>query len=806
MQRTLGIDLGTTNSVMAHMTRGEPRIIRSSSAGEEITPSVVGISKSGSIAVGRTAKNRGSNSFSSIKRFMGRKYSDEIVQRVKSMNLPYEVVEGTNGNAVVKLKDSDQTYTPVDISAMILRQLRLDAEASVDNGSFRRAVISVPAYFGERHVAATKEAGHNAGFHVLQIEHEPTAAALAYGLDQGKITDPQTILVYDFGGGTFDLSILDLVDGVFNVFRTGGNLFLGGDNLDQLIFDHIRRQTLKDKGLDLLNGANSEKVKNTLRNKAETAKIELSSMDQVDIDLPMMTDEIDVSVKLTRDQFEGMIGKHVEESMVLTEKLIREAGLTTAQVNAVILVGGTTLIPLVQRRLADMFGPEKVRRDVDPMLCVGVGAAIQSALIKDISCPSCQTNNPINLETCSACGTALYGTDSPVDRFFVGAKAASPVQSRQVSRHGQTDVAENEPLGLRCQKCGTANRPGADHCATCGEAMVIRETVNVTPHPIGIELQDGRLSELIPVATPFPVPAINRTYFTSSAGQRRLEINVFEGDKVVARDNDLVGIITIPLANNYPKGTPIEIALGLDKSRNIDVSVRVNPPTGESRKDVLQRERLRPDLQQRVAETRDRIAGFLDEWEMELLEVETGVLSEMMERCERLMSGSGAKNTTSLELEDMIANASLKLAEITKIRWASAVLSNLIDRGEGLLPDDKIRSLRALDGRLDHARQSRDSIIAMKVADEVEKALDALGAFAAPILAENHADSGKLSPSLANRIHTTSGTIRSGMRTGDEANVEAGFRTLFDLWEEIRAELGRRGETIAPMVKPQDRR
>jgi molecular chaperone DnaK len=384
MSKIIGIDLGTTNSVGAVMMGAEPVVI-SSAEGERLVPSVVAINKNHERLVGRVARNQAivnsQNTIFSIKRFMGRKYEDPEVQRTLP-RVPYTALPADNGDVRVKMDDKE--YSPPEISAMILAKIKRDAEAYLGE-PVTQAVITVPAYFNDAQRNATKDAGKIAGLDVLRIINEPTASSLAYGLD--KKTN-EIIAVYDLGGGTFDISILDVGEGVFQVRSTNGNTFLGGDDFDQRIIDYFVQEFQKANGIDLRQDRQSLQ---RLREAAEKAKIELSTMMQTEVNLPYLTADASgpkhLVMTMTRAKLEQLTGDLVEGTLTPLKQALADAGLSTSDINEVVMVGGMTRMPAVQEAVRRYFGKEP-HKGVNPDEVVAVGAAIQAGVlggeVKDI--------------------------------------------------------------------------------------------------------------------------------------------------------------------------------------------------------------------------------------------------------------------------------------------------------------------------------------------------------------------------------------------------------------------------------------
>ena len=375
MSKIIGIDLGTTNSVVAVMEGGEPVVI-TNPEGSRLTPSVVAFTKAGERLVGQVAKRQAvtnpENTVFSIKRFMGRKY-DEVNEEMKMV--PYSVVRASNGD--VRVKANDKEYSPPEISAMILQKLKQAAEEYLGT-TVNKAVITVPAYFNDAQRQATKDAGQIAGLEVMRIVNEPTAAALAYGLDKKK---DETIAVYDFGGGTFDISILEVGEGVVEVKSTNGDTHLGGDNIDQRIIDWITGEFKKTDGIDL---SKDRMALQRLKEAAEKAKMELSTVMETDINLPFITADQSgpkhLQMKLTRAKFEQLVDDLLQRTVGPTKQALSDAGVDPSKIDEVVLVGGSTRIPKVQQIVKDLFGKEP-HKGVNPDEVVAIGAAVQAGVL-----------------------------------------------------------------------------------------------------------------------------------------------------------------------------------------------------------------------------------------------------------------------------------------------------------------------------------------------------------------------------------------------------------------------------------------
>ncbi len=451
MSRIIGIDLGTTNSVVAIMEGGEPTVIPSSEGGRLI-PSVVAINpKSGERVVGQVARRQAivnpENTIFSIKRFMGRKYSDAEVERALH-TVPYNVTAAPNGD--VRCMMGGREYSPPEISAMILAKIKADAEAYTGE-SITQAVITVPAYFNDAQRNATKDAGKIAGLEVLRIINEPTASSLAYGLD--KKTD-ETIAVYDLGGGTFDISILDVGDGVFEVKATNGDTFLGGEDFDQRIIDWVADVYHQEEGIDL---RADRQALQRLKEACEKAKIELSSVMQTEINLPFITADASgpkhLNTQLTRAKLEQLTEDLVERSIGPCRQALKDSGLTPSDIDEVILVGGMTRMPAVQVSVRELFQREP-HRGVNPDEVVAVGAAIQAGVlggeVKDILLLDV-TPLTLSIETLGSVATALIERNTTIPTrksqvFSTAADNQSEVEIHVVQGE-RPMVDDNKSLG-----------------------------------------------------------------------------------------------------------------------------------------------------------------------------------------------------------------------------------------------------------------------------------------------------------------------------------------------------------------------
>lgn len=490
MSKVIGIDLGTTNSAMAVYEGNETKII-ANKEGKNTTPSIVAFTDKGEILVGEPAKRQAitnpQKTIYSIKRIMGLMFDEDKAKEAEK-RLPYKIID-RNGACAIEI--ADKIYTPQEISAKILMKLKEDAESYL-GGSVTEAVITVPAYFNDAQRKATKEAGTIAGLNVLRIINEPTSAALAYGLDK---KDSEKIMVYDLGGGTFDVTVLETGDNVVEVLSTGGDAFLGGDDFDNKIIDWITEEFKSDEGIDLKSDVMALQ---RLKDSAENAKKELSSATETEINLPFITADASgpkhLVKKLTRAKFETLIGSLIEDTIKKIDSVIRDAGLSKSDISEVVMVGGSTRIPKVQQRVKEFIGKE-LNKSVNPDEVVAVGAAIQGGVLKG-------------------------------------------------------DVKDVLLL-------------------------------DVTPLSLGIETLGGVMSKIIEKGTTIPAKK-SQVFSTAEDNQPAVSIQIFQGERELARDNKKLGNFDLQGIAPAPRGVPqIEVTLDIDANGILTVSAK-DKNTGKS--------------------------------------------------------------------------------------------------------------------------------------------------------------------------------------------------------------------------------
>lgn len=551
--RAVGIDLGTTNSVIAQIKATEPRVIDNEDS-EPLTPSVVYLTEANEWVVGKGARHRGGsspeNTVFSIKRFMGRDFDDpECARDIAAA--PYKMAKSRLGEVDVLLRG--RAYSPPEISAVILESLKRGAEAYLD-ASVSHAVITVPAYFGNRQREVTRLAGRLAGLNVMRIIPEPTAAALAYGF-AGDMSEAQTVLVYDLGGGTFDVTVMFIAAGLFEDQGKSGDMHLGGDDFDQRIMDWLVEQIRIQHGIDIKGRTGLHACRAMLKSAAEEAKIRLSRTSRTEIIIPALNvdgRDIHLQCELTREEFNRMIKPQVDRSIDLVHEAIRVARTTVDGIDKILLVGGSTKVPLVEETVRQIFGEKVIHGEVNPMHCVAQGAAIQTMMAEEVGrsdetplrkCPHCGVLNLPERADCRCCARTIDSSSPPPPP----PPPAPPL--------------ENEVV---CLNCKSRNPFGTKVCNQCQQPM--DAPINTTPLPTGVQVVGDKMEVVIPPGTAYPTRGEphRHTFKTNRPGQSEVAVPIYEGFEAVASANQYLGQATSHLPDGLPEGTAIELSFSLD--------------------------------------------------------------------------------------------------------------------------------------------------------------------------------------------------------------------------------------------------
>ena len=600
MGKVIGIDLGTTNSVVAVMEAGDPVVIPNSEGGR-ITPSVVAVSKSGERLVGTVAKRQAvtnpDNTIYSVKRLMGRKFEDVEVQRDISL-MGYKIERADNGDAQVAM--GGRSYSPPEVSAMILQKLKADAEAYLGE-TVTEAVITVPAYFNDAQRQATKDAGKIAGLEVLRIINEPTAASLAYGLDK---KGEEVIAVYDLGGGTFDISILELGEGTFQVKSTNGDTHLGGDDFDQRVIDFLVTEFKREQGIDL---KQDRMALQRLKEAAEKAKIELSSAQQTEVNLPFITADAEgpkhMAITITRAKLEQLVGELVENTLVPLKAALQDAGLTAAQIDEVVLVGGQTRMPLVQEKVRQFFGKEP-HKGVNPDEVVAIGAAIQAGVLKG------EVRDVLLLD---------------VTPLTLGIETLGGVATPLITRNTTIPTSKSQVFSTAAD-----NQPSVEIHVLQGERAMAQDNKS-----LGRFILDGILP------APRGVPQVEVTFDLDANGI----LNVSARDKATGKEQK----ITITAGGGLSKDEverlqkEAEMHAAEDKERREDIEIRNTADSMAYQAEKTLREnadKIPPDLKSEVEGKVAAVRSALQSGTTDTIRSATNELGEAMQRIGQAVYGA----------------------------------------------------------------------------------------------------------------------------------------------------------------------
>jgi molecular chaperone DnaK len=735
--RAIGIDLGTTNSVMMQKGKGV-EIIYSKPRSEDHVPSVVCYYK-GEVVVGRTCVDVMAaipeDSIYSIKRLMGRGFRDEEVQRIISeKKVEYRIVNPSDSTEDdVRVIMGGREYSPVDISAMILRKMKKDAEEYL-NAKVTHAVITVPAYFKDKHRHATALAGYKAGFIVKDILDEPTAAAVAYGVDNVSPGEVQTVLVYDLGGGTFDVSILMIAGGAFAQLAVDGDLWLGGDDFDRKIRDYVIEAIEKQHRIPI-DRDKEKKFMIVLKHACEKAKIELSSMQRADVVIapaPLVDQKnniINVDVEITRSRFESMIAADIAHSLEIVQRAITAAKITRDQINHVLLVGGSTNIPYVEHELERFFGKDKILRKVNPMLCVAQGAAILAPK-GHILCPQCMILNQLTDTRCSRCGCTF------------------------------ADLVKDEI-----------------------------EVPRVTAEPLGIEMDDGKFSSIIDKGTPYPTDPVTRRYHPSRDNLRRIRIPIYCGREDIATKNDLVGIVWFHPPRGMLKRAIVEIREGGGTRVDIEIDRGDNWTNRVERKLKELEETVHRKEGEGIAnrDTADRFNEEIDQITRDAME--GGQKDAILDKIERLKVE--IENIRPASDTDKLVNNAEFLCN-----WTERALH---EYDWMLKPEDHLRLSRMLEA-LRNSLSRKDSPAIKRDLEELDRETNKYGLIVVlmnAILAEIHAEQGLRDPAAANSVRAIRHDVEAAAKRGDGSEV----KRLADMLNmEARKILGKETDQKGPVM------
>ncbi|WP_051858041.1 Hsp70 family protein [Streptomyces cellulosae] len=833
MHRTLGIDLGTTNSVTAWLHDGVP-VVLPNRHGDQSTPSALGIDSHGSLLVGHEALNwraaAPGSVITEVKRLIGRRWDDELVQQALTAR-PHDappVRASVDGSVEIRL--GEHYLSPVQVSAILLRRLREDAERAA-GVPFRRAVITVPAYFAEPQYDAVREAGRLAGLHVARIVPEPTAAAHAFGVRPGEngTKEYSTVLVFDLGGGTFDVSLLTIGPGYFAVDRLGGDNLLGGADFDALLDGHLR---------DQLGGRDHDGETDAFRIRAaaERAKVELSSRDVSEVVLaPLGHQGGSWSGSVRRTVFEGLLAEHLRRMRETVESVLKEGEALPEDIQHVLLVGGSTRIPAVRRDLEGLFGDDTVSHTVDPMMAVAHGAAVEAGLLGTLDCPAetCTVVGiPVTADLCPGCAAPLLGTatvDCPVCHVpapertaacpvcateLAGLCAAAPATT--VSECQECGRADNPataiacldcdaPLdagGLKCPGCGMVNAAGLSACSFCGGDFGTAVAEQVTAQHIGLELTDGTVEVLFPGGTHYPTEWHRvDTLAVRDASGGSVQFNVWEGPHLrSAQRNEFCGGFVHERTDGHRGDVPLTLQVRLDADRTIDLKYRVG--SGEWHGARLRRSMVSAAVGRKAAELHARYTDFLDTWGPEVTRAERDALTEAMAD----LAALGKGETVGRSLDGLLDSARDTLELCTRARHASARATVAARGGRGLLPPPLLEELRDASEAVMDARRAMDADAMRAATERAEDLWTGLDpAVRTSILTIRLAEQDSYPVTLRKEVLAARDALRSAVDRGDQAAQDTQFVRLGRLAEQGRGQFAEVSMPSAGSVLPSRR-
>ncbi|MFD1832546.1 Hsp70 family protein [Streptomyces desertarenae] len=832
MHRTLGIDLGTTNSVTAWLDDGVP-VVLPNRHGDQATPSALGIDSRGALLAGREAVHwraaAPGSVVTEVKRLIGRRWDDELVQQALTTrpdNAP-PVRAGAGGSVEIRL--GEHYLSPVQVSAILLRRLKEDAESAA-GVPFRRAVITVPAYFAEPQIDAVREAGRLAGFHVARIVPEPTAAAHAFGVRAGEdgTKDYATVLVFDLGGGTFDVSLLTIGPAYFAVDRLSGDNLLGGADFDALLDDHLHERLGERDHSGELDAFR-------IRAAAERAKIELSSQDVSEVVLaPLGRRGGSWSGTVRRTVFEGLLSEHLRRMRETVESMLKEGDALPEDVQRVLLVGGSTHIPAVRRILEEIFGADKVAHSVDPMMAVAHGAAVEAGLLGTLDCPAetCTVEGiPATADACPGCTAPLLGTatvDCPVCHVpapeltavcpvcatdLSGLRAATPVAAHtECPECGRTDNPASATLcldcdapleagGLKCPDCAMVNAAGLSTCSFCDGAFGTAPAEQVTAQPIGLELSDGTVEVLFPDSTPYPTEwrRVDDLVVRDSGGSVRF--NIWEGPHLrSAQRNEFCGGFVHERTDGLRGEVPLTVLARLDADRTIDLKYRVD--SGDWYKARLRRVMISPAVGRKAAELHARYTDFLDTWKQEITPAEQDALTEITAD----LAALGRGEAVGRSLDGLLDSARDTLELCARARDASARASVAARGGRGLLPPALLEELRDAAEAVRDARGAMDTDAMRAATERAEDLWTGLDpAVRVSILAIRFAEQDSYPATLRREVLAARDALRDAVERGDQAAQDTQLVRLGRLYEQGRDQFAEVSTPAAGSVLPSRR-
>ncbi|MGW1092541.1 Hsp70 family protein [Streptomyces sp. NPDC002596] len=833
MHRTLGIDLGTTNSVTAWLHDGVP-VVLPNRHGDQTTPSALGIGSYGALLVGREALNwrdgEPGSVITEVKRLIGRRWDDELVQQALKAR-PYDappVRASADGSVEIRL--GEHYLSPVQVSAVLLRRLKKDAESAA-GVTFRRAVITVPAYFAEPQINAVREAGRLAGFHVARIVQEPTAAAHAFGIRPGEngTKDYATVLVFDLGGGTFDVSLLTIGPGYFSVSELGGDNLLGGTDFDALLDAHLREQF---GGRDHSGEGDAARI----RAAAERAKIELSSRDVSEVTLaPLGRRGGSWSGAVRRTVFEGLLTEHLRRMRETVESVLKEGDALPEDVHRVLLVGGSTRIPAVRRDLEDLFGEDTVSHAVDPMMAVAHGAAVEAGLLSTLGCPAetCTVEGiPVTADACPGCATPLLGTatvDCPgchvpapeltatcpvCTTNLSGLRAARPVSTpKECPECGRADNPASAtvcldcdaPLdtgGLKCPGCGMVNAAGLSACSFCGGDFDTALPQQVTAQHIGVELADGTVEVLFPGGTPYPTEWHRvGDLKVPGAGGGSVRFQLWEGPHLrSAQRNEFCGGFVHKRADGFRGDVPLDLQVRLDADRTIALKYRFD--SGDWHGARLRRIIVSAAVGRKAAELHARYTDFLATWAGEVTHAERDALTEVMRDLEALAKGE----TVGRSLDGLLDSARDTLELCAQARNASARATIAARDGRGLLPPPVLEELREAAEAVGGARRAMDADAMRAATERAEELWSGLDpAVRTSILTIRLAEQDSYPAILRKEVLAARDALRSAVERGDQSAQDTQLVRLGRLAEQGRGQFAEVSLPSAGSVLPSRR-